>query len=537
MTTDSSSFFPKYCIFAVVVYCACAADLPLFPSLPSAESTQLPSLDGLDFNALGINDTDVPAATSAPEFSAGYVLLLAVELCRHGDRAPLFEFPKDALPASKWPEGPGGLTAIGQRAHYELGQSLRRRYVDTGFLPWSFSASDVYVRSTSIDRASMSAYSQIAGLYPAGTAAVYDVGAQFGRSSPDANFTGLPNRWQPVPIHTERPDTDSLLIPGANCPRHAKLLSKAYASSEWLEYTSKYDSLRTSLAGIVGMPKPLSLRDVANLEDVWVCFEAHGVPLPAGVTVDMRHRLQKLVNWMLINRVKNPELRRLRAGLLLNEIKQRVVLSAMKARGTLPDHLEPALRKFVLYSAHDTTVLAALSALGISLHENPPYNSTVIWELVHDTKRGQTFVGVSYNGNSQRLPECSEVIDGRNFCPLETYFENTAAMTIPGEDAFRRECQTGLRRAFGSFSWWGKSRSSNALNYGSMDSRDPPVHSSGWMQLLLILALTCVVFFASAKVKSRYNDYSLVSEERLADENGTLQNNVFLRKSDRGILM
>lgn len=84
----------------------------------------------------------------------------------------MYEYPNDAVPASEWPEGVGALTAVGERAHFELGRRLRKRYVDSGFLPFSFSAKDIYLRSTTIDRTLMSAYSQMAGMFPAGTGQV-----------------------------------------------------------------------------------------------------------------------------------------------------------------------------------------------------------------------------------------------------------------------------------------------------------------------------------------------------------------------------
>mmetsp|Transcript_20575 Transcript_20575/g.83465 ORF Transcript_20575/g.83465 Transcript_20575/m.83465 type:complete len:102 (-) Transcript_20575:2909-3214(-) len=70
-------------------------------------------------------------------------LRLVIEVCRHGDRAPLFTFPKDVLPYWSWPQGRGQLTPLGERAHYELGRMLRKRYVETGFLLPAYNASQV----------------------------------------------------------------------------------------------------------------------------------------------------------------------------------------------------------------------------------------------------------------------------------------------------------------------------------------------------------------------------------------------------------
>jgi hypothetical protein len=46
-----------------------------------------------------------------------------------------------------------------------------------------------------------------------------------------------------------------------------------------------------------------------------------------------------------------------------------------------PPRAEDAALRFKLYSAHDTTLVALLNGMGVCDGINPPYNSTVFFEL------------------------------------------------------------------------------------------------------------------------------------------------------------
>ncbi|MGH0183860.1 UNVERIFIED_CONTAM: hypothetical protein FKN15_013149, partial [Acipenser sinensis] len=114
------------------------------------------------------------------------------QLYRHGDRSPVRTFPTDPHQESAWPQGFGQLTQVGMRQHFELGQTLRRRY--WGFLNETYSRREISVRSTDYDRTLMSAEANLAGLYPPNGSEVFN-----------PNIT-----WQPIPVHTV-PDTEDMV--------------------------------------------------------------------------------------------------------------------------------------------------------------------------------------------------------------------------------------------------------------------------------------------------------------------------------------
>ena len=72
----------------------------------------------------------------------------------------------------------------GKKQHYALGQWLRKHYAD--LLSDEYSQDDVYIQSTDVDRCLMSAYANLAGMYP-------PKGDQ--KWNPDLT-------WQPIPVHT-----------------------------------------------------------------------------------------------------------------------------------------------------------------------------------------------------------------------------------------------------------------------------------------------------------------------------------------------
>jgi Histidine phosphatase superfamily (branch 2) len=482
-------------------------------------------------------DTIAPKGEELPPRNPARKLLLVVELCRHGDRTPLSEYPNDVLPASKWPEGIGELTAIGERDHFELGRRLRTRYVDTGFLNPEFNIRDVYIRSTTIDRTLMSAYSQMAGMFPAGSARIHDVGSKFGLNDFSNHPRGLPHRWQPVPIHSEAITTDGLLLPGNNCPRFAQLRTKLRKAPAFVERSEAEQDLLANVAKISGLEKA-SLLDVWAINDVWVCNEAHGVPLSPGVTPEIRKRVRDISNWLLLYGNHGLEIQRLTAGLLLNEIKIRMEIAMQNVQAN-SNPKQPRLpsKKFVLYSAHDSTVAAALSALNIDYDTNPPYTSTLIWELSQETGSGEFYVKVEYNGKSVRVRDCGLPVAGDDACTLKDYIHATRAVTMKSSKARETECLVGIQRKLVVFTGWFSKSPNDILDGGTQQPPEKPVaRSSSSLFYIFVLLLGCIVGGLSMRAKSSFDGYFLTRDHDSESEPTTPIRRL-LKRSDRGILL
>jgi len=160
----------------------------------------------------------------AQDFPPEKELLAVTVMFRHGDRTPIDSYPNDPYKGQQyWPVGPGQLTPRGKRMHFHVGQYLRRRYGDK-ILREQYNATDIYVRSTDVDRTLMSAMSNLAGLYP-----------------PKGNQVWNPNLlWQPIPVHTRPLADDNLLSSHAKCPKFKQLYEELMNSKEIQAINQKY---------------------------------------------------------------------------------------------------------------------------------------------------------------------------------------------------------------------------------------------------------------------------------------------------------
>jgi Histidine phosphatase superfamily (branch 2) len=469
-------------------------------------------------------------------------LLLVVELCRHGDRSPLYSFPNDILPATSWKEGIGQLTGIGQRAHYDLGRRLRERLVSTGFLKPTYSVDEVYIRSTTVDRTLMSAYSQMAGLFPAGSAPVTDVRTRFGGEEANENTTGLPFRWQSVPIHSHVLATDTLLIPGANCPRHVQLVAEKSAGGTLKDVVERNQDLLSALQPIVGVKTPVTLFDVSKIADTWIVDEAHNIPLPEGVTKKMKMRVYDIANWLLRYGNEGVEVNRLRSGILLNEVKQRMLLAQQRARGKLPPHKAALDKKFVLFSAHDSTVAAALAALRVPTSVNPPYNSTLIWSVYHDSRTKRMYVNLEFNGKTLRVPACEgESSQDEHTCTLESYMSSTRPATVASAAMRNRECLTGHRRKSAMLASWLSKDPVYELDSGEQSVQDEGSDSgpsSSGIVLLIVVAAVAGAALLNGKIRAQ-EYFQVAKSSQQADDEAYGQDRFFhdRRRDSSSILL
>ncbi|ERE75346.1 prostatic acid phosphatase [Cricetulus griseus] len=223
---------------------------------------------------------------------------------RHGDRSPIDTFPNDPIKESSWPQGFGQLT-------------------------------QVYIRSTDVDRTLMSAMTNLAALFPPEGISIWN--------------PSLP--WQPIPVHT-----------------------------------------------------------VSLSEDRSV----HNFTLPSWATKDAMTKLKELSELSLLSLYgihKQKEKSRLQGGVVINEILKNMKTATQSQK----------YKKFVMYSAHDTTVSGLQMALDVYNGILPPYAACHIMELYHE--EGRHFVEMYYRNETQHeaypltLPGCT------HSCPLEEFAE------------------------------------------------------------------------------------------------------------------
>ncbi|XP_043292714.1 testicular acid phosphatase isoform X3 [Cervus elaphus] len=354
-----------------------------------------------------------------PALTEGPLVFVAV-VFRHGDRAPLASYPTDPhkeVASTLWPRGLGQLTEEGVRQQLELGRFLRSRYED--FLSPEYRREEVYIRSTDFDRTLESAQANLAGLFPE---------AAPGRSEA---------AWRPIPVHTVPVTEDKLLrFPTRSCPRYRELLREATEAAEyqtalegWTDFLTRLENF-TGLS-LVGEP----LRKAWKVLDTLICQQAHGLSLPSWASPDVLQTLAQISALDIGAHVGPPqaaEKAQLSGGILLDAILAN--FSRVQRLG-LP-------LKMVMYSAHDSTLLALQGALGLYDGHTPPYAACLGFEFrrrLADADRddadrdhpGNVTVSLFYRNDSAGLPLTLRLPGCPAPCPLSRFRQLTAPARPP----------------------------------------------------------------------------------------------------------
>ncbi|XP_048886328.1 lysosomal acid phosphatase isoform X1 [Brienomyrus brachyistius] len=340
--------------------------------------------------------------------------LFVTVLYRHGDRSPVRSFPTDPHQESAWPQGFGQLTQEGMRQHFQLGQSLRRRY--DGFLNATYNRHEIMVRSTDYDRTLMSAEAHLAGLYPPNGTQIFN-----------------PNlAWQPIPIHTVPQAEERLLsFPLRGCKKYERLMNETKKTDVFINMTNTYRDFLAMVRNKTGLEQA-TIESVWGVHDTLFCEAKHNLTLPPWVTPEVMEKLGELKDFgfrILFELYKREEKCRLQGGLLLDQILKNI--SAVAANAS---H-QPL--KMIMYSAHDTTIVALQSALNVFNGKQPPYASCHIFELFQEDN-GSFSIAMFYWNDSRTEPYPLVLPGCDQYCPLVDFVRLTKPV-IPVN--WKAECE------------------------------------------------------------------------------------------------
>lgn len=297
---------------------------------------------------------------------------------------------------------------LGKQQHYELGQWLRNRY--SSLVNETYSKNEIYVRSTDVDRALMSAQSNLAGLYPPKGKDVWKQDLA----------------WQPIPVHTVPKKHDKTLAGEKYCPAYNYALAKLRTSDEYRKINARNKNLYDYLTQKTGL-QIVSMEGVQYLYSVLFIEQLYNKTLPEWTKSVFPDKLKPISGRSFATSTYTRPLARLKTGPLLKEILDRFT---NKTRGKLSPN-----RSLWIYSAHDTTVANLLNTLKVFEYHSPPYRACVMLEL---RKYNETsYVSVFYK-NTTAEPQLMNIPGCGVTCPLKKMFELYHDV-IPGD--WETECE------------------------------------------------------------------------------------------------
>jgi acid phosphatase len=332
---------------------------------------------------------------SAPSLLfAADTLVFAVDIIRHGDRTPIVPLPNVNHP---WAEGFGQLTAEGMQQEYKMGIKFRQKYIEQShLLPEHYEQGTMYVRSTDFERTLMSAQSLLMGLYPPGT----------GPNSAESSLPALPHAFQPIPVFSAPSKYDEIITQPVSKSERAKLMAEyVYSTKEWQQKNNDLKDQYPRWSDLTGV-RITGLEGLQLLGDSLFVHQVHNAPMPYGLNATDIETIINASNWAFMAQERPQQVASVYSSKLMMNVANYI------ARGSQKSKL-----KYVLLSAHDSTIASALSFLGAPLDKSPPYASNLNFSL-YESDANYLTVQITYNGKPVSIPAC-----GGSVCELQQFIQ------------------------------------------------------------------------------------------------------------------
>lgn len=146
-----------------------------------------------------------------------------------------------------------------------------------------------------------------------------------------------------------------------------------------------------------------TLEDLETVGHTLYVHQIHNAPMPEGLASNDIETIINSAEWAFMAQEKPQQIANVYSSKLMTNIADYLNSGSMKK----------SKLKYVLLSAHDTTIASVLSFLGAPLEKSPPYASNVNFSL-YDNGANYYTVKITYNGNPVLIPAC-----GGSVCELQ----------------------------------------------------------------------------------------------------------------------
>lgn len=330
------------------------------------------------------------------------------------------------------------MTPRGMKQSFNLGEQLRRRYINGtfNFLPPFYDSRRIYITSTSINRTVNSAASKMYGMY--GKA---EYGARPSIDYPE--FDGWQPGFVPIPIFT---DPEKLY----SCNRAFEMMTlcgEEGTMPEVVEYrnTTEFKEQARILSSWFGSNGTLSDDKLGIAYDTLTCqrnnFNGTLHERVNGYSEEAYQKVTAVLTRFMGYRscvYKTPttykghdvttDMQKIMGGLILSEMKDRIQWKSDCAKNSTG--CSPFIQniQYYGYSTHDNNIFSILTIFGLQdlaaqhWNEFPTYSACLLVELFVDSTNNPYFRLV-YRINStatfEPISQHIELCKGEQFCPVQ----------------------------------------------------------------------------------------------------------------------
>ena len=313
-------------------------------------------------------------------------LTFALDLVRHGDRAPIEDFP--ALSNAWKQEEFGQLTELGAKDAEALGKKFREYYINkTHLLPESFDFEATSVRSTNFQRTIDTARNLMKGFYPKEAGQI---------------------EIEVPPLEEDVLMRNRTKFRYEEFKKLGKLNEEIAANSQ----SEPYPSIRHALGELnqIFGTNYSAIGEASGIGDLLRASKIHNRPLLKKIDANLEEKFIKLLDKTRLLWFRNvPAISCIFAQDFISYVAD---LIDNNSRGY----------KYVLYAGHDSSILGSLVLLNYapSDYYELRYLANLRFEIFQNTKTNDAFVKTSFDGKALNI--CSTEL-----CPVNDFVKTLKA--------------------------------------------------------------------------------------------------------------